>query len=566
MKLQSFSVRNYRSIIEAYKLSLGNYTVLVGPNNEGKSNILKAIALSLQTLTKERVRRLRRTNVRYRRSRTLSTGFDWDRDFPLSLQEKRSDGRAFFTLEFSLDSSEYTAFKKDIGVNLNSNLKVKLGFGVEDTTFEILMKGRGKKTLNNKKEDIAAFIKKHLASEYISALRPSEMAISIVNDLIEAELYTLEDDPQYIKLIDEVKAIQQPILDKISNKLCLTVSNFIPAVDNIKISNNRLAQAFRNSFNIIVDDGAETELALKGDGIISLTTMALMKHVSEDGLGAKNLMLSIEEPESHLHPEAIHGLRNVLKDISKTQQVIITTHSPILVEREHVSQNIVVHNGRALKAKKLGDIRSALGIQMSDNLISAFVVLLVEGTEDRDLLNELLPKQSPVIKSALDKRLLVIDHLAGASNLSYKTTFYRQNVCNVHVFMDNDEDGRKAVNQALDKAFLQIADYTLTACSGMKNCEVEDLLDPKIYTARVLKDFGINLDCKSFKKTSKKWADRAETEFISQAKIWNKSVKMKLKRTVIDEAISNSSKCIPQHRQQAIDALVKALEQKLNDA
>ena len=57
MKLVAFSVRNYRSIVEAYKLSLGNYTVLVGPNNEGKSNILKAIALSLAVLTRARVRR-----------------------------------------------------------------------------------------------------------------------------------------------------------------------------------------------------------------------------------------------------------------------------------------------------------------------------------------------------------------------------------------------------------------------------------------------------------------------------------------------------------------------------
>lgn len=40
MRLVSFSVRRFRSITEAYKLPLGDYSVLVGPNNEGKSNIL----------------------------------------------------------------------------------------------------------------------------------------------------------------------------------------------------------------------------------------------------------------------------------------------------------------------------------------------------------------------------------------------------------------------------------------------------------------------------------------------------------------------------------------------
>ena len=41
MKLVSFSVTNYRSITKAHKISLGQYTVLLGKNNEGKSNIEK---------------------------------------------------------------------------------------------------------------------------------------------------------------------------------------------------------------------------------------------------------------------------------------------------------------------------------------------------------------------------------------------------------------------------------------------------------------------------------------------------------------------------------------------
>ena len=88
MKLVAFSVRNYRSIVEAYKLSLGNYTVLVGPNNEGKSNIVKAIALSLSVLTKALAyRRTRRAPARYYRS-GFRFDYDWPRDFPVSLQPR----------------------------------------------------------------------------------------------------------------------------------------------------------------------------------------------------------------------------------------------------------------------------------------------------------------------------------------------------------------------------------------------------------------------------------------------------------------------------------------------
>lgn len=43
MKLIKFSVTNYRSTTKAYKISLENFTVLVGKNNEGKSNLLMAL-------------------------------------------------------------------------------------------------------------------------------------------------------------------------------------------------------------------------------------------------------------------------------------------------------------------------------------------------------------------------------------------------------------------------------------------------------------------------------------------------------------------------------------------
>ena len=481
MKLVAFSVRNYRSIMEAYKLSLGNYTVLVGPNNEGKSNIVKAIALSLNVLTQTRPSTRTLSNVRRASPRLyrteLRSAYSWGRDYPISLQDKQPNGRSEFTLEFELTNDEFQSFRELVGVNLSTNLKVKLGFGPDDMSIEVLMKGRGKRTLNSKRLEIRQFIRTHVSSQYISALRPSQMALEIVDGLIEGELYALETNRNYRRLIRDLQKLQQPILDKIAGKLYKTVSDFVPGVNNITITNERLARAFRTSFVIMVDDGANTELASKGDGIISLTTMSLMKHVSEESLGEKSLILSIEEPESHLHPDAIHGLRQVLKDISKDQQVVITTHSPILVEPEHISRNILVKGGRAVRAKQISEIRDALGIKLADNLVGAYVVLLVEGEEDRDILAVWLAALSPKLRSALSRRLLILDHLGGATNLQYKATFYQKNVYNIHAFMDDDENGRKAVQDALDKNVLNLTDYNLASCQGMPNSEIEDLLE-----------------------------------------------------------------------------------------
>lgn len=44
MKIKQFTVENYRSITKAYKLPIDEkITVLLGKNNEGKSNMLRAL-------------------------------------------------------------------------------------------------------------------------------------------------------------------------------------------------------------------------------------------------------------------------------------------------------------------------------------------------------------------------------------------------------------------------------------------------------------------------------------------------------------------------------------------
>ncbi|OYQ24268.1 hypothetical protein CHU93_15600 [Sandarakinorhabdus cyanobacteriorum] len=52
MILATFSVENYRSITQSRKISLSNNTVLVGPNNEGKSNVLRALNLAMSTISR----------------------------------------------------------------------------------------------------------------------------------------------------------------------------------------------------------------------------------------------------------------------------------------------------------------------------------------------------------------------------------------------------------------------------------------------------------------------------------------------------------------------------------
>jgi putative ATP-dependent endonuclease of the OLD family len=90
MKLVSFSVTNYRSITKAYRLPIRQSVILIGPNNEGKSNILRALVTSLEVLSN--LGRVRIMRGRLRGPLLTGTIYDWATDYPISLQETKPDG------------------------------------------------------------------------------------------------------------------------------------------------------------------------------------------------------------------------------------------------------------------------------------------------------------------------------------------------------------------------------------------------------------------------------------------------------------------------------------------
>ncbi|MET3371232.1 energy-coupling factor transporter ATP-binding protein EcfA2 [Variovorax boronicumulans] len=99
-----------------------------------------------------------------------------------------------------------------------------------------------------------------------------------------------------------------------------------------------------NSAQIYIDDGARDLVDNKGDGIKRSLTFALLQsyvhHLEQQRaeVGAENapspqpLLFLFEEPELYLHPKSQRVLFNTLAKISKTHQVVVTTHSPIFFE------------------------------------------------------------------------------------------------------------------------------------------------------------------------------------------------------------------------------------------
>ena len=570
MKLNSFSVENYRSITTARKVPLEQLTVLVGANNEGKSNILRALSLAMRTLARVRTS-LRRTasGSVVRPTGTISprvVDFNWERDFPVSKQQSRSGSKQCkITLEFDLEPEELDDFKDEIGSSLNGHLPIVFEFGKNAIDFSIAKPGRGNATLNKAKNRIAQFVSKRISFEYIPAIRTSQAAKRVVGDLVSDALMELYDDDAFNEALDKIEQLQTPILNELADQIQETVSEFLPSIQKVELKLERedRYRALSRGTEVIIDDGNRTSLGGKGEGVQSLVALALMRQTLSNTTRQRHKIIAIEEPESHLHPKAVHELREVITDLASTNQIVLTTHSPLFASPSNLSGLVIVQNSKAIPATSLGDVRDCLGVRLSDNLASAKLMLLVEGIDDKVSIEALLGEIDPRIRKYFSSGELVVDPLGGASALSSRVGAHRANLCLVHAFLDDDEAGRKATRLALDDGLIRASEYTLTVIPSLKESEFEDYFDPKQYREVFLDNFGVDPTIHPPTAKGKKWSRAMKARFEASGKMWDDREKARAKGVIARHAAKTGIPILKKERIPSLEALAASIVREM---
>jgi len=491
--------------------------------------------------------------------------YDWARDFPVSLQTKSPDSETIFDLEFRLSAVEVEEFRVDVKSLLNGTLPIQLRFGAGVSKLVVTKPGKGGPALTRKAQSIARFVARHIHIAYIPAVRTGSAAKRIVDDLVERELALIESQPAFQAALKAVADLQRPVLANIATSIKLTLQVFLPNVKNVavEISEDARYRALRRSSEIVIDDGTATPLDKKGDGVQSLAALSLMKHASHSGSSERQLVLAIEEPESHLHPRAIHQLRSVLDELSTQHQVILTTHCPLFVDRTNLRSNIIVNKKKASPAKNVAELREILGVRASDNLRNAEIALIVEGEDDRTELSALLPLASRRIGMALQTGFIAIDTLGGGTNLSYKLSQLRESLCTCHVLLDHDKAGLLSYEKAKAEGLIVPADVTHVICPSLDESEFEDMLEEQLYAEFIKNKYGASLASPKF-KGKRKWSNRLRAAFEHQGKVWSGKVEMQIKADVAELVVGNPTKALNAHKKGSFDGLVVALEAKLS--
>ncbi|MES0491958.1 MAG: AAA family ATPase [Leptospirales bacterium] len=521
MKINKFTIRRFRSLYEASEIKIENYTVLTGQNNEGKSNILKALSICFSEIGSYQASSINRVRNRrvYRRRYGIDANYDWERDYPIEYQnEEEGNAPSVFILDFKLSDIDQKSIKKLIEQETNS-LRIELSFGREKVLYEVTIaekkyksEQRSKKTEDKETiKTIFEYISENINFQYIPTIRTEDLVERIIDDMVSEELQELESDPEYRKLIKKIIDYQKPKLKIIGERIKETITYFVPNIKDVQIrTDDTMSDFIRNAGHIVINDGTETDLDFKGDGIKSLVAIALMRHYGDASRKSKNVMLAIEEPEAHLHPNAIHKLRKVIGELSQNDQVIISTHSPLFIERLQIERNIIVSNKKAKHAESIVKIREALGVGLADNLINAKLVLILEGEDDKLAIEHFLTTKSLILKDAISDGILSIDYLSGSSNLKHKANMYKNNLCSVFAFMDYDKAGKNSLADAKKLGVILEGEYMYAKVPGLTESEIEDFYGTAFLRDHLLANHAINYIKlgKGHPSAKEKWSER----------------------------------------------------------
>ncbi|WMJ24337.1 AAA family ATPase [Paludicola sp. MB14-C6] len=269
-------------------------------------------------------------------------------------------------------------------------------------------------------------------------------------------------------------------------------------------------QADGNFFRIWVSDSVRPErieLESRSTGLQWFFSFYLVFLV-ESELHHQNAILLLDEPGVTLHPLAQKDLFMFFENLAINNQMLYTTHSPFMVDSNHLERVRSVYIDEGGKTVVSPDLRAterlrgknqpqsiypahaALGLSVSDTLLINCNPILVEGESDQIYLSAL--KNLLISKGKISPLKEIVFIPTGGVKGVKATSAILSGVSEIKppVLLDGDKPGVKMATELksdfyaadLDK-IISVSDYT-----ALPNGEIEDLF-PKSKIASIIARF-----------------------------------------------------------------------------
>jgi putative ATP-dependent endonuclease of the OLD family len=498
VQITSVQIQRYRAFDKRVVVPISPLTVVTGANNLGKSTVLSALDLFFSAIVPRGFRRVPRGQP-----------YSYENDYP-----KRYDGRSGrrwpteIRVTMRLDEADRDSISAVCGEVPPDTLDVKVEFQWKETvgmfrpivTFEGISAAALKTAITD-------WLKSEVSYVYIPATRNvQDFRRGVFSEVISGALSRVSRSKQRLQAIEKLFEDVKTEVAAVETELATELRQYLPSVKSLHFAiDDWSLERLVSVGDVEIDDGANTLLHQKGDGFKSLFSISLLQYIAKQRYG-RNLIFGIEEPEAHLHSSAIYEIKSTLRTLASSFQVIVTTHSPILIQRDDIPANVIVESagGEAFasvtrSAHNLSDIRRSLGIRPHENMTTAEVVLVVEGPTEETALPSILGRVNEDLANAFSSGRVRVLSAGSAANIPSVVRALARDAATCLVLVDSDQEGALAADKIRNSGLLQSSDvFRVPERDGCAETEFEDLFSPDIYLQELCAATDLSVSIEEF--------------------------------------------------------------------
>jgi predicted ATP-dependent endonuclease of OLD family len=511
MHLKKLSITGYRSIKKEEILLLDDKTtILIGANDHGKSNLLAAI----QCLNDD--------------FQIKPTDKNWD-----LVEGDQVQIRWYFSIAEEIQAKlEEIEIKEE---STSSSDTVEKCFPINNSREIIFIRDSKTNTVNVESLPLKIPITKE---KNVLQLRPRiELFESPTANLTDQINLSQLDQPQYefMQGIFRLAGIWErrkeifsqndktsKILDEASKRLTEVLNDKWKQGKDLEW---KLEHTGTNGDHIIIKikdpaiQNQYTRPSLRSSGFRTYFLLSMITFARTQNKPSNSYVFLFDEPGTYLHPYAQLDLQRSFETIADKTQVIYTTHSLFLINKNYPDRNRVISKtkqGTKIDQKPFTknwkSVRESLGILLSNNFLIAEKTLLVEGPSDVIYILEAMKKLKKTGGIDIDLNDFSCVDAGNLENYVAMAKLMLSEGREVVALIDGDNGGDNIENQLNKICEAEIKSSKVKIIKLPKNKSTEDIFADIELLKKAIKQVCQNLIDSGVRKLKKGDLDTKITE------------------------------------------------------